>query len=224
MKSGRITGLSPQQKNKERVNVYLDDHFAFGLATIVAARLKVGQVLTEGDVARLRARDEGEEAYDKSIRYLGYRPRSRAEIDRYLKDKKVSEEMRATVLDRLARGELVNDGEFARFWVENREQFAPRGKRALRAELRQKGLSDEEVQTALANVDEERSAYEAAQKRAARMTSLDREIFIRRLSGFLERRGFGYDVVRTVVARLWQERGLGPWPGGAQPNSEEMEE
>jgi regulatory protein len=217
MKSGRITRLSPQQKNKERVNVYLDDHFAFGLATIVAARLKVGQALTEGDAARLRALDEGEEAYNKTIRYLGYRPRSRAEIERYLKDKKVSEEMRATVLDRLARGELVNDGEFARFWVENREQFAPRGKRALRAELWQKGLSDEDVQTALENVDEGRSAYEAAQKRAARMTSLGREIFIRRLSGFLQRRGFGYDVVKTVVARLWQEH------GGAQPNSEEME-
>jgi regulatory protein len=218
MKSGRISGLSPQQKNKERVNVYLDDHFAFGLATIVAVRLKIGQTLTEAEAAHLRTLDEGEEAYNKTIRYLGYRPRSRAEIERYLKDKKVSEEMRAVVLDRLARGELVNDEEFARFWVENREQFAPRGKRALRAELRQKGLSDQDVQTAVANVDEERSAYEAAQKRAARMASLGREVFVRRLSGFLQRRGFGYEVVKTVVARLWKEHGVTP------ADSDEMEE
>src|SRR5436305_13031741 len=109
MKSGRITGLSPQQKNKERVNVYLDDHFAVGLAAIVAARLKVRQTLTEAEAAHLRTLDEGEQAYNKTIRYLGYRPRSRAEIERYLKDKKVSEEMRTQVMERLARGELVND-------------------------------------------------------------------------------------------------------------------
>ena len=217
MKSGRITGLSAQQKNKERVNVYLDDRFAFGLATLVAARLKLGQVLTESEVVHLRSLDEGEEAYNKTIRYLGYRPRSRAEIERYLKDKKVSEEMRVQVMDRLARGELVNDEEFARFWVENREQFAPRGKRALRAELRQKGLSDQAVQTAVANVDEERSAFEAAQKRAPRMAALGRELFFRRLSGFLQRRGFGYDVVKTVVARLWREH------GATAADSDEME-
>ena len=218
MKSGRITGLSPQQKNKERVNVYLDDHFAFGLAAIVAARLKVGQSLTEAEAAHLRTLDEGEQAYNKTIRYLGYRPRSRAEIERYLKDKKVSEEMRVQVLERLARGELVNDEEFARFWVENREQFAPRGKRALRAELRQKGLSDQEVQTAVAGLDEERSAYEAAHKRAPRLAALGRELFVRRLSGFLQRRGFGYDVIKTVVARLWREHGAAP------ADSDEMEE
>ena len=218
MKSGRITGLSPQQKNKERVTVYLDDHFAFGLAAIVAARLKVGQSLTEAEAAHLRTLDEGEQAYNKTIRYLGYRPRSRAEIERYLKDKKVSEEMRAQVMERLARGELVNDEEFARFWVENREQFAPRGKRALRAELRQKGLSDQEVQTAVAGLDEERSAYEAAYKRAPRLAALGRELFVRRLSGFLQRRGFGYDVVKTVVARLWREHGAAP------ADSDEMEE
>ena len=201
----RVTALSPQVRNIERVNVYLDEKFAFGLAAIVAARLKVGQSLSPDEIARLRALDEAEEAYNKTLGFLSYRPRSRAELDKYLKDKRVSDETRAQVLERLSNLKLVDDEEFARYWVENREQFAPRGRRALRAELRQKGIADPDAQAALASIDEDGSAYEAARKRAARLAGLDRETFFRRLSGFLARRGFGYDVVKPVVTRLWQE-------------------
>src|SRR5207249_6761662 len=114
--SKRITALSPQLKNKERVNVYLDDKFAFGLAAIVAARLKVGQTLGDDELARLRALDEAEEAYNKTLNYLSYRPRSRAELDKYLKDKRVSDETRSQVLKRLDNLKLVDDEEFARYW------------------------------------------------------------------------------------------------------------
>src|SRR5205085_11086331 len=101
--------------------------------------------------------------------------------------------------------------------VENREQFAPRSKRALRMELRQKGLSDEDSASAIGAVDEDNSAYEAGRKRAARMAMLDRETFFRRLSGFLGRRGFGYGVVKTTVTRLWEEF------GADRSNNEDME-
>ncbi|MCA1554059.1 MAG: RecX family transcriptional regulator, partial [Chloroflexi bacterium] len=183
----------------------LDEKFAFGLATIIAARLKVGQTLGDEEIRRLRAMDEIEEAYNKSLNYLSYRPRSRAEIEKYLKDKKVSDEGRAQVLERLARAQFLDDEQFAQYWVENREQFAPRGKRALRSELRQKGISDVDAQAVLEDVDEQSSAYQAAQKRAARMAGMEGDLFYRRLSGFLARRGFGYDVVKAVVAKLWSE-------------------
>ena len=215
--SKKVTALSPQQRNKERVNVYLDDKFAFGLAAIVAARLKVGQVLSDPEIGRLEALDEIEEAYSKTLKYLSYRPRSRAELERYLKGKKVSDEAISTVMERLTQAQFVNDEDFARFWVENREHFSPRSRRALRMELRQKGIADADVQEAVSGVDEEQSAYEAAAKRAARLSTLDRETFHRRLSGFLQRRGFGYGVVKEVVSRLWKELGRD------QTNSEEME-
>lgn len=205
--SRKVTALTTQQKNKERVNVHLDGRFAFGLAAIVAARLKVGQTLGDDEIARLKSVDEAEEAYNKALKYLSYRPRSRAELERYLKGKKLSAEASEQVLARLGRLQLVDDAEFARYWVENREQFAPRGKYALRAELRQKGIAAGDVETALGGLDEAAGAYEAARKRAARMSGLDRPTFQRRLSDFLARRGFGYDVVKDVVARLWREQG-----------------
>lgn len=206
-KTRKVTALAPQQRNRERVNVFLDGRFAFGLAAIVAARLKIGQPLGDAEIERLKAVDAAEEAYNKAIGYLSYRPRSRAELERYLQGKKLSPETTAQVLERLERLSLVNDGEFARYWVENREQFAPRGRYALRAELRRKGVTDGSVEEALTGVDETASAYEAARKKAARMQGLDHATFGRRLGGFLGRRGFGYDVVKEVVERLWRERG-----------------
>ncbi|MCA1552977.1 MAG: recombination regulator RecX, partial [Chloroflexi bacterium] len=168
------------------------------------------------EIARLRAMDEVEEAYNKSLNYLSYRPRSRAEIEKYLKDKKVSDEGRAQVLERLARAQFLNDEQFAQYWVENREQFAPRSKRALRSELRQKGIADTDAQAVLEDVDEQSSAYQAAQKRAARMAGMERELFFRRLSGFLARRGFGYDVVKSVVTKLWNEVGSSDSEGDSE--------
>lgn len=202
----KVTALTPQQRNKERVNIFLDGKFAFGLAAIVAARLKPGQSLSDDQIAHLQSLDEVEEAYNKALSYLSYRPRSKAELERYLKGKKLADESAAQVMERLAQLQLVDDGEFARYWVENREQFAPRSKYALRSELRQKGLSSGDVDAAVGALDEDASAYEAARKRAARLSALDRETFQRRLSGFLARRGFGYAVVKRIVTRLWREQ------------------
>jgi regulatory protein len=101
---------------------------------------------------------------------------------------------------------LVNDTEFALTWVENRSEFRPRGQRALRMELRQKGLSEGVIQQALADLDEESLAYQAARKRAARLSQLEETDFKRKLQSFLARRGFAYETIYEVVNRVWDER------------------
>jgi len=129
--AGKITALRFQKRNKDRVNVYIDGQFAFGLAAIEAARLQVGQTLSDDDVARLRVRDEVERAYERALNFLSYRPRSEAEVRRNLYKKDVEDEVVEVVVERLTRAGLVDDREFARYWVENRLQFNPRGARAL---------------------------------------------------------------------------------------------
>ena len=76
----RITAIEPQQKNPQRVNIYLDGEFAFGLAVVVAAWLKVGQELGEEKIASLKMQDEREVTYQKALHFLSYRPRSSAEV------------------------------------------------------------------------------------------------------------------------------------------------
>jgi len=200
-----ITALRLQKKNQQRVNVYLDGKYAFGLQASVAASLKVGQRLSPEEVDQLQRRDAAEVAYDRALNYLSYRPRSRAEIEAYLKRRGVPPITIQTVMDRLVGAGLLDDKAFAQYWVENREHFRPRGVRSLRFELRQKGVPDAVIDKAITNIDETESAYRAGRERARRLRRLDYQEFRRRLGGFLQRRGFGYDVVKVIVDRLWQE-------------------
>ena len=100
---------------------------------------------------------------------------------------------------------MLDDLAFARFWRESRESSSPRSRAALRSELRQKGIDPDVVAEALDGVDEEAAAYRAAQKKAARLATVDHDDFRTRLSAVLRRRGFSYEVTEHTVNRLWQE-------------------
>ncbi len=205
--AGTITALVVQKRNKNRVNVYLDGEFAFGLAMIEALKLRKGQALGDDEIARLRALDEVEVAHEHALRFLSYRPRSAEEVRRALSgsQRQVSSVAVETVIERLERAGLIDDRAFARFWIENREQFAPRSARALRYELRQKGVPDDVIRAALEDVDEEEAAYRAGQSKARRYVRADEQTFRSKLGGYLTRRGFSYDTVRQALDRLWTE-------------------
>jgi regulatory protein len=202
----RITAIEPQQKNPQRVNVYLDGEFAFGLAVVVAAWLRVGQELGEEKIASLKTQDEGEVTYQKALHFLSFRPRSLAEVRQNLSKRGISESLIEETLNRLQSNRQIDDEAFARAWVENRNTFRPRGKPALRMELRRKGLSDEIVQSVLSTqVDEAALAITTARKYARRLVGLEWPEFRQKLSGFLARRGFSYTTLAPVVSEVWKE-------------------
>lgn len=200
----KITAIEPQ-KNRNRVNIHLDGEFAFGLARITAAWLKIGDVLSEEKIAELKNKDDGERALQQALLFLSYRARSEKEIKQNLLKHEYSESIIEQTLERLRESKLANDHQFAKTWVENRNTFRPRSKRMLTMELRQKGLDEETVTNAVADVDENALAYETAKKRATRFTGLERSEFRKKLSDFLARRGFPYSVVSSVVTQIWNE-------------------
>ena len=202
----RITAIEPQQKNPQRVNIYLDGEFAFGLASIVAGWLKLGQELDEEKIDQLKAQDEREVTYLKALHFLSFRPRSSAEVRQNLVKKGIPERRIEETLARLQKAGLLDDEAFARAWVENRNTFRPRGKTALRVELRRKGLNDETIQSVLeTQVNEADLALEAARKQARRLAGQEWPEFRRKLGGFLARRGFSYGTLSPVVSKVWKE-------------------
>ncbi len=205
----QVTALKIQARNKSRVNVYLDGKFAFGLAKIVAARLALGQELDDAAIARLKATDDTEHSYERALKFLGPRPRSETEVRRRLREHGVEPATIDEVVARLGRAGLVNDQAFASYWVENRGTFRPRSTRALRAELKQKGVSEEVMREALTGTNDAEAAYNVAAKRARRLAGLERQEFRRKLGEFLARRGFDYDTIEPVVERVWQESQAG---------------
>lgn len=205
--AGTITALTVQKKNRDRVNVYLDGRFAFGLAAIEAARLRRGQTLSDDEIAALQNRDEVQKAHESALRYLDYRPRSTDEIRRHLmKSKDVAPEVMDEVVERLTSVGLLDDRAFVRYWLENRSDFSPRGERALRLELRQKGVPGDIIAEVLSEShNEDEAAYRAAMAQARKVRTTDPVEFRRKMEAHLARRGFSYDTAREAVARAWSE-------------------
>ncbi|MFC1973989.1 regulatory protein RecX [Chloroflexota bacterium] len=162
--------------------------------------------ITSIEIGKLRNAEQFGYALDKALRYLSPRPRSEVEIKTRLCRYGFTAETIKQVLIKLRRQGLADDAAFARFWRENRERFRPRSRRLLALELRQKGVPQETITEAIADVDDEVNAYQAAQKKANALAALDCRSFGKILGAFLQRRGFGYEVIDHTISRLWQEK------------------
>ena len=219
----KITALKVQKRNPNRINVYLDGIFAFGLARVVAAWLQVGQTLNEEKIDSLQNEDTLELAYQKSLHLLGYRPRSENEVRRKLSEKGFSVEVIDSVSERLKSSGLIEDRQFAKNWVENRVTFRPRSHRMMAIELRQKGVTDDAIQEALdTSADDAALAYDAAVRYSRRLSGLEWGEFRERIYGYLRRRGFSYGTISTAVQRLWSE--LKPTEGTYHNTDEDIKE
>lgn len=203
----KVTALKLQKKNAQRVNVYLDGEFAFGLARIIAAWLKVGQELSEEKIAELRSGDEREAALQRALHFISFRPRTEREVRQNLEKAGLPAEVIEETLTRLQEQRLIDDSRFAEFWIDNRTTFRPRSERLLTQELRQRGLTEPVIHEAIlaAAIDEQAAAYQAAQKRSRRLAGLERQAFRQKLGSFLARRGFNYETIAGVVNQLWDE-------------------
>lgn len=208
---GRITEIRDQVRDPERVNLFIDGEFRLGIARIIVQErgLSIGQLLTDEEISELESLDEVSRATNQAIRLLSFRPRSRRELETRLARKQFSEYATGAALERLAELGYVNDNEFAQYWVENRQQHRPRGKRLLASELRSKGVSRDVVEQTLdeAEIDEFSDALQLARRRAEQLRGLDAATWRRRMTGYLQRRGFGWEVVRSVLEELEHESG-----------------
>jgi regulatory protein len=208
--AGEITAIEVQRRNANRASIFIDGEFAFGLQMIEAIKLAKGQYLSDRDIAALRAADEIERAYEYALDFLSHRPRSSTEVAQRLQRQEFSALAADSAIARLTQAGLLDDRAFAEYWIRNREQFRPRGQRALRYELRQKGIPSDVVDELLDQVDETKNAYLVAVQwverwKRARSQPPDLAILRRKLSSYLQRRGFGYEVIQETWAHIHDE-------------------
>jgi len=137
-----------------------------------------------------------------ALRMLERQPRTRLELERAMARRGVPEDVAAAVLDRFTDVGLVDDQAFAEAWVESRHRGRGLAKRALSAELRRRGVDETVLRGAVETVtdDDERVAAAALVERKLRtMSSLPRDVQMRRLAAMLARKGFGSGVAMAVV-------------------------
>src|SRR5690349_14230857 len=206
----RITSLEPQANNPERINLYVDGRFLLGAnaAIVFQMGLQLEQELLPDQLEQLREEETLQQAVDRALNYLSFRPRSRQEVRRYLRRKETPPYIIEAALVRLDRLDFVNDRAFASFWIETREQFSPRGAHALKNELRMKGVERDVVEELVDDELDEERALRAGRKKVQSLMhvpDIDYATFRTRLGSFLQRRGFGYEVSTRTVRALWKE-------------------
>ena len=145
-----------------------------------------------------------ETAYERAVRFLAARPRSEAEVRRRLRLAGVEEGLAEQAIARLGREGLLDDQQFASYWVEQRLTFRPLGPRALSFELRGKGVSRDAMAAALEiGVGEQgAAAFRAGKREAQRRADAPEHEFSAMLTKYLVRRGFDLGVTRAAVREL----------------------
>ncbi len=149
------------------------------------------------------------------LRLLTVRARTRAELETQLTKRGYPEDVSARVLDRLVEVGLLDDAAFAEEWVRSRRTNSGKGKRALAAELRTKGVDAELIASTLDSVDAGEWRVQAEQLVAGKLRRerLDDELKVtRRLVAMLARRGYSqgmaFDVVSTQLAQERERRAV----------------
>lgn len=144
------------------------------------------------------------DAYDAAVRYLAPRPRSVAEIRRHLRSKRFDDAAIDKAIDDLRAQRYIDDEAFARYWVEQRDRFRPKGERAITSELLHKGVAREVIEVVLGEREpdsEVRRAREAIRRPITRWLTLSQAERKRKLHAYLVQRGFSYDIIEEVLAR-----------------------
>lgn len=206
-----ITAIERNARRRARVDVYVDgvSRFDVSCATAKAQDLRPGRPINNGEIARIIAADERRRALDTAVAMLARRPRSEREVRRRLAQQRVAPALAEETVVRLRAASFIDDAAFARSWAESRERASPRGRRLIVQELRALGVDAAAAREASELVDEDEAAYRMAMARARALPLSDAAAFRARLGSALQRRGFGWDVVRATVERCWRELGDG---------------
>lgn len=212
----KITDISLQVKNPNRVNISIDGTYRFSLDVYQVGDLglKVGRELSDTELAEYKTESQFGKLYARTLEYCLMRPHSSKEVRDYLYKKTrstksrnrrtgqfydkpgVSPEITNRVYDRLVEKGYIDDRSFARYWIENRNMTKGTSHRKLEAELRAKGVENGIIQSYLDETernDEDELQKVIAKKRAR---YADEQKFMR----YLARQGFRYDDIKAALS------------------------
>lgn len=198
----QITKVEKQEK-RDRYNVYADGKFLTALDALVLAdsNVREGEIITNSELEKLLQRDRFAKALTKAYSLLSRRPHASTELSRKLRERRYPKELIEEVLEHLTRLGYLDDATFAREWV--RQRGTSRGPRVLRAELRQRGVTDEAAAAALKDLDDPTEVIRnLAEKRLHRFRNETPEKAREKTIAFLQRRGYAFGEIRPVLDEM----------------------
>lgn len=209
MPTGTITALVAQQQPRRRVNLFIDGEFALGIShtTLIRERLAVGVIIDAARWDRLAAAESADRALNYAMTLLERSPRTAHQLLQKLQRHEFDTPIIEQTLTRLTELGLIDDADYAQRWIAARARLRPRGRLALQAELRARGIAADVVQQAITErdpADESAQLHALAEQMLPRyLHSPDWATFQRRFGGFLARRGFDAGAIRRLLPQLW---------------------
>lgn len=210
--AGIVTRVAQQMRDPERVSVFIDDEFAFGLTLDLVARegLKKGIPLSIEAQQALLDQEKDFRARAVALNYVGYQARTVEEMRRKLRKNGYGADIIDDVIQRLADSGYLDDEAYAKAYVESRFSGSGHGPRRLSADLIKRGVDRGIVERAVSEAFDDDELRDAAlQQGRKRWAALERETDLRkrkkRVMDFLARRGFDYGLAREIVEGLVEE-------------------
>ena len=203
-----ITKITTQQKNQDRFNIFMDygkgEEFAFSVDSevLIKFQLKKGMELDEFSLMEVHYHDDIRKAYNLAINYLAKRMRSEKEIKEYLTQKEVEEPAIQEVIHKLVTQKYINDLEYALAYVRTQANTTDKGLGLVRIELKEKGISNEEINIALNEYPMEQQIEKAtklAEKFYEKNSRDSKRILKQKLDNMLLRKGYSYEVINIAV-------------------------
>ena len=184
--------------------MFIDGAYCCGLdaLTVKKHRLEIGDEITEEQLSSIQRESEGATAFDKALRYVSYRSRTKSEVRSYLKEKGYLSEVIAEVVSKLTEYRYVDD---SRFCAEYVSAYARRlGKRNIEMELKKLGAEPEAIESALESIEaQDEAAYAVAEK----YYRTHRKFDIRKMKQYLYTKGFSGNDISTAASRIAEEYG-----------------
>ena len=201
----KISKIEPQ-KNRHRVNIYVDDKFAIGIDNEIRYKykLEVDMEVDDDFINEILVAEEKNNAINYALKLLSYRQRSEKEMCDSLKRKGFDEDIINHTLEYCKERDYLNGRKFAESFIKDKINFSKLGTERIRYELRLKGVSDEIINRVLrVSKDEQlQSAMELGEKRLRLYKDDSKDAKYRKLSGFLQRKGYSYDIIAKVLKEL----------------------
>ena len=204
----KITKIKRQENNRQRLSIYLDGEFAFGLndEIVLKHNINVNQTLQEDQIEDLLSEDEKKRAKQKAFSYLARRDHSEKELSDKLRRKGFREPIIIGLIEDLKQSQLINDGTFSRQFARNKIIQKSIGRRELAFSLKQKGISKDILEATLEEVyseyDEKELALRLANQKLKTIKNIEPIKVKKRISDFLFRRGFNWEIVEQVFEEI----------------------
>jgi regulatory protein len=209
----KITSISAQKRDNNRVNISVDGKYRFslGISQLIDLGIKVGRDYDDNQLMAFEQESQFGKVYGRTLEYCLMRPHSAREVQTYLyrktrqtRDKTgqiqtgIAPEITERVYNRLVGKKYIDDNKFCKYWVDNRSLKKGVSQRKLTAELRAKGISSEIINQALNETD--RNDSTEIQKIIVKKRAMYPDD--QKLIAYLARQGFSYDDIKQAIAEF----------------------